>query len=81
MVPFFQTAIKKLYFVFGVPFQDGRTISQLPGIIGENIVVFSAVGPATGGVDHGIPVGVNSNRITNGYFHRFPLTGNTIFLF
>ena len=73
VVPFFKASIKKFNFVVGVPFKNRRTISQLPRVVCKNAVVFCTVGPTAGGMDHGIPIGVNSNGVTNGYFHRFPL--------
>ena len=73
VVPFFKAPIKKFNFVVGVPFENRRTISQLPRVICKNAVVSCTVGPTAGRVDHGITLGVNSNGVTNGYFHRFPL--------
>ena len=81
MVPFFQTAIKKLYFVFGVPFQDGRTISQLPRIIGEYIVVFGAVGPATGEWIMAYPSASIPTELQTATFIDFLLQGERYFYF
>jgi len=81
VIPFFQASIKKFDFMVGVPLQDRRTISQLLGIICENAVVFGAVSPSAGRVDHGITISVDSNGVTNGNFHRFPLLGVRCFCY
>ena len=79
VIPFFQTSIKEFNFVVGVSLQNGGTIGQLPRVISENVVVFGAIGPTTGRMDHCITVGIDSNGVTNSYFHRFPLLGMRYF--
>jgi hypothetical protein len=70
MVQFVQATVEKPDVMVGVSFEDGGTIGQLPGIIGEYVQVFRAVGPSAGRVDHGVAVGVDANGVTYGNFHQ-----------